>query len=158
MLISRKSRLLKMTACSVKVGTDHAFIDSASMKVKCPASTVLYGVSLMGVKQFAMDFDLHPTLLAPSLLFKIFEEVLGSAPKLKRSSSDQQFSSPAHCTMKYRTVSVLEVQVLTRSSEHCNATYAEPLLTIDQVSQSTANTIIINITPNAMGKFPTPHT
>lgn len=139
--LDRKSRPIKITACSVKVGRDHAFIETASMKVKAaPLCAALHGVSLMGAKQFAMDFDLHPTVLAPSLLFQIFEEVLGSVARssppgdLNKSSSERHFFSPARTRNNYGTNSGLEINVALHSNEQCNVTHGEPLLTIDQVS------------------------
>jgi hypothetical protein len=93
--LDRTSRLLRMTTCPCKVGEEHAFVDSPSERVKldpaAPLSTAQYGVSLRGVAQFAMDFDLHPTILSPSLLFRIFEEVLSSTG-LHTAGSDLDLS------------------------------------------------------------------
>jgi hypothetical protein len=93
--LDRTSRLLRMTSCPCKVGDEHAFVDSPSERVKldptAPLSTAQYGVSLRGVAQFAMDFDLHPTILSPSLLFRIFEEVL-SPSGLHTANSDLDLS------------------------------------------------------------------
>ena len=81
--IDRKKSPRRMLSFPCKVGLNHAFIDSASNGVKLDSSLStgggggggvynLGGVSLMGLGQFAMDFDLHPTVLPPSLLFEIF--------------------------------------------------------------------------------------
>ena len=145
--LDRKSRPIKMEACSVKVGRDHAFIETASMKVKAaPVSAALHGVSLMGAKQFAMDFDLHPTVLPPSLLFQIFEEVLGSIARLSppgdqyKSSSERHFFSPAVGRNNYGVVFGRENNVILHSNEHCSVTHGEPLLTIYQVSSFAIHT------------------
>lgn len=82
--IDRKKSPRRMLSFPCKVGLNHAFIDSASNGVKLDSSLStggggiynLVGVSLMGLGQFAMDFDLHPTVLPPSLLFEIFEDIL----------------------------------------------------------------------------------
>jgi hypothetical protein len=146
--LDRSSRLLRMTSCPCKVGDEHAFVDSPSERVKldptAPLSTAQYGVSLRGVAQFAMDFDLHPTILSPSLLFRIFEEVLspsglhtanseldlsGISPvRTKGSGTDDTSWNPRVRGVQSSSAGKTAA-IATSASKH-----GEPLLSLNQVS------------------------
>lgn len=143
--LDRTIRLQRMTACPCKVGDEHAFVDSPSERVKldpaAPLSTAQYGVSLRGVAQFAMDFDLHPTILSPSLLFRIFEEVL--APSiLHTGSSDLDLSgiSPVRTkgsgtddTLWNLRARGVQSPSTGKSAATSASKHGEPLLSLDQV-------------------------
>lgn len=143
--LDRTSRLQRMTTCPCKVGDEHAFVDSPSERVKldpsAPQSTAQYGVSLRGVAQFAMDFDLHPTILSPSLLFRIFEDVLAPSA-LYTGSSDLDLSgiSPVRTkgsctddTLWNLRVRGVQSPSTGKSAATCASKHGEPLLTLDQV-------------------------
>jgi hypothetical protein len=144
--LDRTSRLLRMTSCPCKVGEEHAFVDSPSERVKldpaAPLSTAQYGVSLRGVAQFAMDFDLHPTILSPSLLFRIFEEVLSSTG-LHTTGSDLDLSgiSPVRTKgsgtddtlWKLRVRGVQSPSTGKSVAATSASKHGEPLLSLDQV-------------------------
>ena len=105
--IDRKKSPRRMLSFPCKVGSNHAFIESPSNSVKLDANICnggtsssglhnLGGISLQGLNQFAMDFDLHPSLLPQSLLFEIFEDVIaGNSTKFRSNSSSSDGKSPS---------------------------------------------------------------
>lgn len=141
--LDRISRLQRMTSCPCKVGDEHAFVDSPSERIRldpaAPLSTAQHGVSLRGVAQFAMDFDLHPTILSPSLLFRIFEEALAPSA-LHGANSDFNGISPARFkgfgtddTLWNLRMRGVQSPSTTKSVATSASKHGEPLLSLDQV-------------------------
>ena len=148
--IDRKKSPRRVLSFPCKVGSNHAFIESPSNCVKLDANILngssssglhnLGGISLQGLNQFAMDFDLHPSLLPQSLLFEIFEDVItGSSTKFRSnssSSSDGRSPSQSAC----RVSPDASWNSSSRKVQSPAADQVEPLLSLAQVRISYSHT------------------
>ena len=143
--IDRKKSPRRMLSFPCKVGLNHAFIDSASNGVKLDSSLStggggggggvhsLGGVSLMGLGQFAMDFDLHPTVLPPSLLFEIFEDILiENSTKVLQNSFEGRSPTQSECVI----TPDMSWNSSSRAVQSLGADQGEPLLSLTQVRYS----------------------
>jgi hypothetical protein len=137
--IDRKKSPRRMLSFPCKVGLNHAFIDSASNCARLDSSSStgggggihnLGGVSLMGLGQFAMDFDLHPTVLPPSLLFEIFEDILiESSTKVLQNSFEGRSPTQSECAI----TPDMSWNSSSRAVQSPGADQGEPLLSLTQV-------------------------
>lgn len=145
--IDRKKSPRRMLSFPCKVGSNHAFIESPSNSVKLDANILnsgnnggglhnLGGISLQGLYQFAMDFNLHPTLLPQSLLFEIFEDVIaGNSTRFhsnSSSSSDGRSPSQSACIVSPDA----SWNSSSRKAQSPAADQVEPLLSLSQVRNS----------------------
>ena len=147
-----------MLSFPCKVGSNHAFIESPSNSVKLDANILnasgnggglhnLGGISLQGLNQFAMDFDLHPTLLPQSLLFEIFEDVIaGNSTRFHSSNS----SSSSDGRSPSQSAGILSPDMSWNSSsrkvQSPAADQVEPLLSLTQVRSTYPLTLLLTLT------------
>ena len=154
--IDRKKSPRRMLSFPCKVGLNHAFIDSASNGVKLDSSLStggggggggggvysLGGVSLMGLGQFAMDFDLHPTVLPPSLLFEIFEDILiENSAKVLQNSFEGRSPTQPECVIS----SDMSWNSASRAVQSPGADQGEPLLSLAQVRCSPSLSLTLSV-------------